>query len=329
MDKFIPFSKRQDASTKPVGSDVYQYDSIPEPFRKQVIHIWNDAAGFYYVPPIYPNMPSSSDPIPMNWFWDTVVLELSRAYGEFNLNRRERDREELCKSHLLECDTKKALDIIELTFRMIDEELRKLNNSQRREHRIRLLPDGAIKELNERFQEHRLGYRFENGYLIKMESEYLHTEVTVPAIQLLVSEQFAGAAKEFLDAHEHYRHGRYDSAITEASNSFESTMKTIFERRGIPYEKNWPAKNLIERLFQADLLPKYLENLFSNLKNVLQALPTMRNKESAHGEGTVPLEIPPHLAAYALHLAAASTLFLVQAHKATPLKGDTIRVQGA
>src|SRR5208283_942905 len=101
MDKFIPFSKRQDALTKAVGSDVYQYDSIPEPFRKQVIHIWNDAAGFYYVRPAYPNMPRSSDPIPMNWFWDTVVKKLSREYGVFDLDRQEDNARKLCQLHLL------------------------------------------------------------------------------------------------------------------------------------------------------------------------------------------------------------------------------------
>ena len=42
----------------------------------------------------------------------------------------------------------------------------------------------------------------------------------------------------------------------------------------------------------------------------------MRNEVAAHGQGPTPRETPEYVAAFALHLAAAKILFLVEAHQA-------------
>jgi hypothetical protein len=39
------FSKRKKIREKEGQVDVYQYDSLPQPFRVQVVHIWNSAIG--------------------------------------------------------------------------------------------------------------------------------------------------------------------------------------------------------------------------------------------------------------------------------------------
>jgi hypothetical protein len=296
--------------------EIYEYDELPTPFRHQVIFIWDDAMGLYHVrrnP--YPNIRRESDPTYNNPFWDSVVDLLSRDYGIPRLGLSERDSKELCKQYLLRQNAVKALRLIELTFSMMEKELKDMSRMKRQQYRIRLTPDQAIHELNRRFQEHRIGYQYEGGQLIKIESEYFHTEVTMPALQLLATKGFEGPAKEFLDAHEHFLQGRYDSAITEASNSLESTIKSIFKARKITYNKNWAAKDLIQKSFEIGLIPRYLESYFENLRNVLQGLPTVRSKESAHGVGAVPVDLPPFLAAYAINSAAANILFLVSAHK--------------
>ena len=54
------------------------------------------------------------------------------------------------------------------------------------------------------------------------------------------------------------------------------------------------------------------------LRSVLESgLPTVRNKTkgSGHGQGKELINIPGHLAAYALHLAASNIVLLVEAHK--------------
>ena len=65
------------------------------------------------------------------------------------------------------------------------------------------------------------------------------------------------------------------------------------------------------------LLPDYLDASFDQLVATLKSgLPKVRNQVGAHGQGAIPRETPDYVAAYALHLAAAKILFLVEAHKA-------------
>jgi hypothetical protein len=79
------------------------------------------------------------------------------------------------------------------------------------------------------------------------------------------------------------------------------------------------AKALLEILFNQELIPAALQSHFTALRTTLEAgLPTVRNRTSGHGQGTEPVAIPDYLAAYALHLAAANIVMLIQAHKNLP-----------
>jgi hypothetical protein len=44
-------------------------------------------------------------------------------------------------------------------------------------------------------------------------------------------------------------------------------------------------------------------------------LPTVRNKNAGHGQGPTPVSVPDYLVAYALHMAAANIVLLIQAHR--------------
>jgi hypothetical protein len=49
---------------------------------------------------------------------------------------------------------------------------------------------------------------------------------------------------------------------------------------------------------------------------VLMALPTLRNKSfGAHGQGSAKIDVPRHVAALGLNLAASNIVFLVQRHQ--------------
>ena len=144
-------------------------------------------------------------------------------------------------------------------------------------------------------------------------------EVVKPALGLLNSGGFDGPADEFIRAFEHYRHGSDKEAVVEALKAFESTMKAICTARNWPYPSNGTAKQLMEVLFDKGLIPSMLDSHFTNLRVAMESgLPTLRNKTSGHGQGATPIQIPPHFAAYALHLAATNIVFLVEAHKALP-----------
>ncbi len=188
---------------------------------------------------------------------------------------------------------------------------RKLDVSQK--------PDDAINELNHRFQEHEIGYQFEGGQIIRVDSKFIHAEVVLPALALLSDSDFAGPEQEFRNAHEHYRRQEYKNAIVDALNSFESTIKSIYDVREWEYSKTATAQKLIEVIFTKGLIPTYLQTHFSSLRSVLEAgVPTVRNKTSGHGQGAIPIDVPEHLAAYVLHLTASNIVMLVEAHKSHP-----------
>jgi len=73
------------------------------------------------------------------------------------------------------------------------------------------------------------------------------------------------------------------------------------------------AKDLIQIILQNGLIPAYLQEQFTALRLILESgVPTIRNKTSGHGQGSVPVAIPEHFAAYALHMAAANIVFLCE-----------------
>lgn len=221
-----------------------------------------------------------------------------------------------CRQYLLKADTDGALDIIETSFRMIDHHVRQWDSYEQESAGISQDPDSAIEELNHRFREHGVGYQYEDGILIRLDSQFIHAEVVKPALSLLHEARFDGPADEFIRAFDHYRHGRTKESVAEALKAFESTMKAICKARGWSYPANATARPLIEILFQNGLVPADLQSHFAGLRSAMESgLPTLSNRTSRHGQGADPVSIPSHFAAYSLHLVAANIVFLVQAHK--------------
>jgi len=157
--------------------------------------------------------------------------------------------------------------------------------------------------MNARFMEHTLGYQYTNGKIVRVDSEFAHRDIVEPAMRLLSDAQFSGASDEFVRAFEHYRHHRYKEAINEAAKAFESTMKTICDLRRWTRKPGATAKDLIQIMLDKGIVPPEMTTHFSGLRSALESgLPTLRNKNSAHGQGLDPISVPPHLVAYALHL---------------------------
>ena len=175
----------------------------------------------------------------------------------------------------------------------------------------------AAQELNERFLEHGAGYSIEDFKVVKVTSTHLHKEVVRPALAVLHDPDFAAADAEFRKAHEHYRHARREEAIAECLKALESTLKVICTRRAWPFdEKKDTAKRLIDIVFDRGLVADHLKSEFVALRAVLESgVPTIRNRSGGHGAGAKPRAVPESLAAYTLHLTAATILFLAQLEK--------------
>lgn len=300
------YSKRKRNQELQGKVEVYKYDEIPLKFRNQVVHIWIQAIGNYSIGSYI--MPLRNEEVLSNRSWETIHSALCKEYGAFRLGKHAGTPLDQCVNLLREGSVDEALDIIELSFRFIDNVIR--------EHR-RYNVDIAIEELNARFKENGIGYQYIGGEIIRSDSQYIHAEAVVPAIKLLWEEEFAGASEEFLEAHKYYREKKFKEAINYALNAFESVMKAICERKKWECaEKDGSAKKLLDVLFKHNFIPDYLVNYFSHLKELLElGLPTIRNREAAHGQGEVQKDIPEHLASYCLHLAASNIVFLVQCYK--------------
>ena len=203
--------------------------------------------------------------------------------------------------------------MIELSFRVIDRVTRtwSYDASER--------ADEAIAELNARLHEHGIGYVFEGGEIIRVDSQLLHAEAVKPALILLAAPDYAGAQAEFLTAHEHYRHGREKEALAECLKAIESVMKAICAKRNWAHDPNAPAKALIEVLFDKGLVPTFWSSHFHALRSTLEAgVPTATNKLGGHGQGSEIVQVPKHLVAYVLHMTASAIVFLAEAEKALP-----------
>jgi hypothetical protein len=306
------FSKRKKQKSQS-KSDVYQYDEIPEPLRVQVVHIWRTAMGQWYRHTGY----SYGEDSPACELWNFLHDTIAREKGMWGLGSPQQDPPERCVEYLMSTDTEGALDIIELSIRVIDVRAREFGPEKRRRAGIKQGADDAIQELNHRFREHGVGYQYVNGQMVRVDSQYLHAETVRPALTLLNEAGFRGPADEFMRAFDHHRKGNNKEAIAEALKAFESTMKSICAARKWTCPPNATAKPLLDVLFQNGLVPPELECHLAGLRSAMESgLPTLANRTGRHGQGVAPLEIPPHFVSYALHLVASNIVFLVGCHKA-------------
>ena len=312
MPVFDLFSRRKKQREGTNNSDPYTYDHLPDSFRVQVVHILKATIGQYFVD-LY-----GSDSSPANQCWEQIDKIMLKELGRLRLNDKSEDPQQACLNFILtEGSTDHVLDIIELSFGVvIDRFVRKKNESYRQGAGIEQDADDAIAELNERFNQHGIGFRYDSGRIVQVDSEYIHSEVVKPALTLLHAEGFDGALDEFLKAHQHYRRGRTKEAIVEALKAFESTMKSICHARSWPYPSEATAKTLIEILLKKGLIPSELTSHFTGLRTTMESgLPTVRNRRGGHGQGPDKHTVAPFVAAYALHLAATNIVFLIEAHK--------------
>lgn len=313
MSTFALFSKRQKTLRGEVP-DVYSYDTIPKALRVQIVHIWNDTIGGQDEYFSSSGRPKSA--------YKLVVDTLCREYGVFTLNESNgrgdiNYRLELATFLLREEDHEKILDVVELSFRIIDTFTRSWDFLLRAN--ASHLADYAIEELNDRFLEHGIGYRFEEGEVVRVDSDLLHAEAVKPALALLRASEYAGAQAEFLKAHEHYRHGRAKEALAECLKSLESVMKSICAKRKWTHDPNATSKVLIQVLFAEGLVPQFWSQHFSALRSTLESgVPTARNRFGGHGQGAAVIQVPSHLVAYVLHQTASAIVFLTEAEKALP-----------
>ena len=272
--------------------DIYTYNEIPKPLRVQITHIWARFLNDQYIENTEAN-------------YKPIVDILHSEYGVYKLANASNIVDELWSFLLNETDFEKVLDVVEISFNIIEN--KGFSKS---------LIDDAIEELNHRFKEHGVGYQYENRQIISVNSQLIHAEVVRPALQLFSDKDYTGVEQEFLKAHEHYRKRNSEEALNECLKSFESVMKSICEKRNWDYDERTTASSLINVCLENNLIPSYWLSHYSALRSLLESsVPTARNRLSGHGQGSDIRSVPDYLVAYMLHMTASAIVFLVEAEK--------------
>src|SRR5207249_3781755 len=105
---------------------------------------------------------------------------LARELGRFLLGPEGFPMSKRCVEFLLKATPSECLDIIELSFKVVNTDIRNQEHGFLVEQLMD--PDAAIEELNSRFAEHALGFEFVENQIVRKDSEFLHSEAVKPAI---------------------------------------------------------------------------------------------------------------------------------------------------
>ena len=193
------FSKRQER-IQGETPDMYQYESIPKKLRVQVLYIWEKVWETAYEND-FGELQLSELAIDA---YESIEKTLREEYGVLSLDGGDDPDEDgygfyrAVRNFLLETeDADKVIDVIEISFRYIDQVIRDkfhvldedeldeiFGTSRRDVSPDGISPDEAIDQLNRRFREHSVWYQYESGQIVKVDSQDIHSEMVKPAEEL-------------------------------------------------------------------------------------------------------------------------------------------------
>lgn len=300
MPIFELFSRRQ-RRLRGELPDVYRYDEIDKKLRIQIVLMVRDAIGLDGV--------KNSPPARCYEFIHDV---LCREFGVFHLNRNVDTNFSAVYDYFLTTkELDQVLDIIELSYKVINEQVRERLALHQRSQGFRQDPDSAIEELNGRFREAGVGYQFEAGELMRIDSRFMHAETIRPVLGLLADlPHYASANGAFLEAHSHYRHGRHQAALADCLYALECQLKALCNQHKWKFGKSDGARHLIALCQKQGLVPLELQAQLDTLADLLEnQLPVPDKKTGKPLPGSVH-EVDEHVASYLMHLTATHMLFL-------------------
>ena len=221
-----------------------------------------------------------------------------------------------CCGQIDEGTIEDIFDMTDIAFQLTHKTIQDRQISAEEHRNKELAYEKAVKEINIRFEEARVGYRLVNN---RIERNFLSLDMALPALNLLRGEDFKHARDNFYNAHRDYQDGKYNVCVYNANASFESLLKALCKQEELSYDSEGKIGDLVkilcDHLFPKD---KFNKNIFESL-GLLQTLklsPTTRAYYGAHGFDPRDEKTPAYMARYALHLAATNILFFTQAVEA-------------
>jgi|SRR5271157_464378 len=295
-----PFSRRIAKPANDLRND------IPIDVRSRLLHTVNAATDSW---------------IPLGSFRNLLTdmqQELLKQYGMIRT-----DIHTICTSsdhpaviHFLNCDDLRALDFIELFFRHLSSRSCK----------------PLVEEFNIIFRQENLGYeltpyeeiigdvevqpgnpfsgarRLYTKYpeIICKTGQYVHESIVHPCLDVLAKPVYSTAEKEMRKAHQHYRNGHFEDAITSCGSAFESVLKIICDKKGWSRKE----KDTLWRLLEICAINKlFLDGYIEILHNSGK----IRNSQSsAHGRGFAPPVVTKETVDHMIQVTSAHITFVAK-----------------
>jgi len=302
------FSKRQQ-KIRLEAPDVRQYTQIPRPLRAQIAHILRDLLGHTVTYDLNGCVEAFGE----------IEQALCREYGLCILPTKPTDITTTPDVRVIDFllhtgDQEKVLDLVEVSFRL----LTRLRSSPEWQSRIPQEKfDRAVTEFNAHLRKYGIDYQYENGEIVRIESQFIHSDIVKPALALLSGGEYAEANAEFLKALEHYRKGEAKDCLNECLKTFESTMKAICIKRKWTFAPKDDAQDLIDVCLKNGLTPPLIHPHIRGVRATLaRGIPSIHNRLPGHRQEVQLVDVPPHYAGYMLHLTAATVHFFVESEKA-------------
>ena len=249
------FSKRQQRM-QGENPDTYPPETIPKQLRVQIFYIWGKIWGTPYE--------NNFDELQVSRLaydaYTSIEATLCEEYGMLDLDGgAEPDGDgygcyRVVRNFLLETeDTNKVIDVIEVSFRYIDQVIQTklpvsaagvLGSAIGTSHRDippdSISPDEAIDLLNRRFREHSVWYQYESGQnesgqIVKVDSPDSHSEVVKSAEDGITEldlkdydwqepqHEFRPAISPKVESF--FSQGAYDTAVFEAFKQVEIAVR--------------------------------------------------------------------------------------------------------
>jgi len=254
--------------------------------------------------------------------WDKLESALLEHLGLEYL-ADEFDSMERVKNYLLHSPESNFLTVVEIFVATVSSIANNASPTERLQQDPSLVVAGVIYEINGIFRGNQVEYEImvnansKWGFqAVRVGSPYLNEEVVKKAAILLNATNFPGPLEEFSRALDFNTKGDYENAVFWAGRAFESTIKAILEGLKLPFdENNDKMKDLIDKLFKANLLSPSLKDLSSNIRQLLVGLLTVRNKKGGHGWGLIPREAQRSYAQLAVHLCGTYIVFLMERYE--------------
>jgi hypothetical protein len=185
----------------------------------------------------------------------------------------------------------------------------------------------VMDSINSIFRIEKLGYELVQSTLddvpfmiIPFKSKYLHNETIVKTVVLLSEEGFQGALEEFEKALQKLRVDDYPDTCVLATRAYESTLKTIIEKKGQSYSPETDKiPQLVEKVRSIGIIPPQVQTNFDSFWGVLKTGPNnIRNLEGvAHGQGQKIQAPEKAFAEFVIHIAGSYIVFLIERYKET------------